>query len=99
MKLNANGSIEHCKARLIVKSYLQIVGINYKGTFTSVIRYDSLCLIIAFLVNLGLVLEQLDIKIAFLNSELKDEIRRTPPLGISLNGKVLFLNKALYGLK
>ena len=74
MKLNADGSSEHYKARLVVKGYLQLAGIDYEESFTPVIRYNSLRLIIALAINLGLVLEQLDIKTAFLNGELKEEI-------------------------
>ena len=62
-------------------------------------RYDSLRLVIALAVNLGLLLEQLDIKTAFLNSDLEEEIWMIPPLDIGLDGQILLLKKALYGLK
>lgn len=91
--------MEHYKARLVIKGYLQITGINYEETFTLVTRYDSLRLIIALFMNLGLLLEQLDIKTAFLNGELDEEIWITPPPGISLDRKILHLQKSLYGLK
>ena len=97
--MNANGSIEHYKARLVVKGYSQLAGIDYEETFTPVTRYDSLHLIIALAVNLGLVLKQLDIKTAFLGGELKEEIWMTSPSGIGLDSEVLLLKKALYGLK
>jgi len=64
-----------------------------------VTRYDSLRLVIALAVNLGLLLEQLDIKTAFLNSDLEEEIWMIPPLDIGLDGQILLLKKALYGLK
>ena len=99
MKLNADGSIERYKARLVIKDYSQLAGIDYEENFAPVTRYDSLRLIIALAVNLGLVLEQLDIKTAFLKGELKEETWMTPPPGIGLAGKVLLLKKALYGLK
>ena len=99
VKLNADGLIEHYKARLVVKGYSQLAGIDYEETFAPVIRYDSLRLIIALAVNLGLVLEQLDIKTVFVNGKLKKEIWMTPPSGIGLDGEVLLPKKALYGLK
>ena len=71
VKLNADGLIEYYKARLVIKGYLQLAGIDYEETFSPVTTYDSLRLIIALAVNLGLVLEQLDIKTAFFNSKLK----------------------------
>src|SRR4029077_10492600 len=99
VKLNSDGSVERYKARLVVKGYSQIASIDYEETFAPVTRYDSLCLIMALAVNLGLLLEQLDIKTAFLNGDLEEEIWMMPPPGIGLEGKILLLKKALYGLK
>jgi len=97
--LNADRSVERYKARLVIKGYSQIAGIDYEETFAPVTRYDSLRLVIALAGNLGLLLEQLDIKTAFLNGDLTEEIWMIPPLGMGLDGKVLLLKKALYGLK
>jgi len=99
VKLNTDGSIERYKARLVVKGYSQIAGIDYAKTFAPVTRYGSLRLVIALAVNLGLLLEHLDIKIAFLNGDLEEEIWMTPLPGIGLDGKILLLKKSLYGLK
>src|SRR5258705_8186489 len=66
VKLNADGSIERYKARLVIKGYSQLASIDYEETFAPVTKYNSLCVVIALAVNLSLVLEQLDIKIAFL---------------------------------
>ena len=62
-------------------------------------QYDSLRLIIALATHLGLDTNQLDIKSAFLNGDLVEEIWMIPPPGIGLDGKILRLDKALYGLK
>ena len=99
VKLNADGSIERHKARLVVKGYSQQSGIDYDETFAPVSRYDSLRLIIAYASINKLELGQLDIKTAFLNGILKEEIWMLPPPGIGLDSKVLLLKKALYGLK
>ena len=80
-------------------SYSQIAGIDYEETFAPVTRYDFLHLIMALAVNLDLLLEQLDIKNAFLNRDLEEEIWMILPPGIGIEGKVLLLKKALYGLK
>ena len=98
-KLNPDGSIERFKARIVVKGYSQISGIDYTETFAPVMRYDSLHLILALAAQLGLSLWQADIKTAFLNGDLKEEIWMLPPPGISLDGMALRLHKALYGLK
>ena len=49
--------------------------------------------------HIGLFLEKLDIKTAFLNGDLDVEIWMIPPPHIGLEGKTLLLKKALYGLK
>jgi len=99
VKLNADRSIEGYKARLVIKGYAQIARIDYEETFAPVTRYNSLCLIIALAVNLNLLLEHIDIKTAFLNDDLEEEICMTPPPGIGLDSKILLLKKSLYGLK
>ena len=99
VKLNADGSVERFKARLVCKGYSQISGIDYDETFAPVSRYDSLRLITALAAHFNLDLHQLDIKTAFLNGQLDEEIWMSPPPGIGLSGKVLRLRKALYGLK
>jgi len=62
-------------------------------------RYDSLHLIIALALHLGLDVSQADIKSAFLNGDLNEEVWMMPPPGIGLDGKTLRLLKSLYGLK
>ena len=99
IKLNADGSIERYKARLVAKGYSQQYGIDYDETYAPVSRYDSLRYLIAIVGQLNLLLEQLDIKTAFLNGKLDKEIWVQPPPGIGLEGKYLRLRKALYGLK
>ena len=65
----------------------------------TVSRYDLLRLITALAAYFNFDLHQLDIKTAFLNGQLDEEIWMSPPPGIGLSGKVLRLCKALYGLK
>ena len=62
-------------------------------------RYDSLYLTIALALDLGLDMSQADIKSAFVNGDLHEEVWIIPPPGIGLDGKVLHLLKSLYGLK
>ena len=99
VKHNANGSVERYKARIVAKSYSQIEGFDYDETFVPVMRYDFLCLIIALAAQLALDTDQLDIKSAFLNGDLFEEIWIVPPPGIGLDGQILQLDKAIYGLK
>jgi len=99
VKRNADRSVERFKARIVAKGYSQVKGLDYDETFAPVIRYDSLRLIIALALHLGLDMSQADIKSAFLNGDLNKEAWIMPPPGIGLDGKVLRLLKSLYGLK
>jgi hypothetical protein len=99
IKLNSDSSIECFKARLVVKGYYQISGIDYEETFVLVTRYDSFRLILALAAHHNLELAQADVKSAFLHCNLKEDIWMLPPPGIGLSGKILRLKKSLYGLK
>ena len=99
VKHNADGSVECHNTRIVAKGYSQQEGLDCDETFAPVTRYDSLRLIIALGNHLGLDMEQLDIKSAFLIGELSEEIWMLPHPGIDLDGKILQLHKALYGLK
>ena len=74
IKRKANGSIDKYKARLVVKGYTQREGVDYKETFSLVLRFASISLILAMVTSLNLELHQMDVKTAFLNGELDEEI-------------------------
>jgi hypothetical protein len=99
IKQNPDGSIDKYKSRLVIKGYSQVSGIDFDETFAPVTRYDSLRILITIAASQGLKLYQADIKGAFLNGRLDEEIYMLPPPGLGLEGKVLKLRRALYGLK
>ena len=88
VKRNSDGSVERFKARIVAKGYSQVKGLDYDETFAPVTRYDSLRLIIALALHLGLDMSQADIKSAFLNRDLNEEVWMMPPPGIGLDRKV-----------
>lgn len=102
VKVNEDGSFQRNKARLVAKGYTQQPGIDYDETFSPVSRLDTIRMLIALAAQKGWLLYQLDIKSAFLNGELTNEIYVEQPQGFVIEGaedKVYRLKKALYGLK
>ena len=73
-KLDEEGNVIRNKARLVVKGYNQQEGIDYDETFAPVARLEAIRLLIAFASHKGFKLHQMDVKTAFLNGELKEEV-------------------------
>lgn len=102
LKLNPNGSINKYKARLVVKGYSQQPGVDFTETFAPVARMDTIRILIGLAAQLKWKICHLDVKSAFLNGYLEEEIYVAQPEGFIVQGsedKVYKLEKALYGLK
>lgn len=101
-KLNQPGEIEKYKARLVAKGYAQQQGVDYDEVYAPVARIDTVHMIIALAAQRSWIIYQLDVKSAFLQGELLEEVCFEQPKGYELKDegrKVYKLNKALYGLK
>jgi hypothetical protein len=97
-----DGSIEKYKARLVAKGFTQKQNIDYFDTFAPVTRIASIRVLIALASIYKLVIHQMDVKTAFLNGDLEEEIYMSQPEGCVVSGqenKVCKLLKSLYGLK
>ena len=101
-KMKPDGTIDKYKARLVVKGYRQKEGLDYFDTYSPVTRITSIRMLIALAAVHDLKIHQMDVKTAFLNGELEEEIYMEQPEGFIVPGKekkVCRLVKSLYGLK
>ena len=103
IKRHADGSIDRYKARLVAKGYSQLYGIDFTETFAPVVRFSSLRAILAIAASADYDIHQMDVKTAFLNGDLDEDIYMQQPDGYRAGGAqvdhVWKLNKSLYGLK
>lgn len=102
VKPGVNGSSPRYKARLVAKGFSQRPGIDFEETFSPVVKYDTLRVILSLVAALDLDMSQLDVKTAFLYGEISEEIYLQQPEGYALAGQenhVCRLQKCLYGLK
>jgi hypothetical protein len=74
VKLKPDGSIGKHKARLVARGFLQKPGLDYFEVFAPVARHETIRLVIALAANRGWSLMHLDVKSAFLNGPLQEEV-------------------------
>ncbi|KAI0992481.1 hypothetical protein K3495_g15704, partial [Podosphaera aphanis] len=99
-KYDENGNLFKYKARLVAQGYTQGYIYDYSDTFSPVIRFDSFRLVLAIAAYHGLELGQVDIKGAYLNGNLSEDIYMKQPKGFEDGtGRVCHLIHTLYGLK
>ena len=102
IKYKSDGSIDKHKARLVAKGYAQQEGIDYTETFAPVAKMDTIRTVLVVAAQHGWIIYQMDVKSAFLNGYVDEEIYVEQPQGFEIAGKenkVYKLKKALYGLK
>ena len=104
MKFGADGEVLRYKARYVAKGFTQKMGRDYHETFSPTVRLSTIRCVIAYAAQLGCDVQQMDIKTAFLNAPIEENIYVRQPEGFEKyddKGNVLFckLKKSLYGLK
>jgi Reverse transcriptase (RNA-dependent DNA polymerase) len=102
VKRDAKGNFEKYKARIVVKGFSQIAGLDFDETFAPVVRIESIRIIFSIAAANDLHIIHIDRKNAFLHGDSDVEIYVTEPEGfldVKSPEKVLRLIKSLYGLK
>ncbi|GJV58943.1 zinc finger, CCHC-type containing protein [Tanacetum coccineum] len=100
--MKVDGTIDKFKARLVIQGFRQKEGIDYFNTYAPVARITTIRLLLALAAIHNLVIHQMDVKTAFLNGDLEEEVYMKQPEGFVMPGnehKVCKLVKSLYGLK
>jgi hypothetical protein len=90
------------KAQLVAKGYAQVAGLDFEETFAPVARLESIRILLAYAAHHSFRLFQIDVKSAFLNGPIKEEVYVEQPPGFEderYPDHVCKLSKALYGLK
>ncbi|GKB11746.1 reverse transcriptase domain-containing protein [Tanacetum coccineum] len=102
VKTNESGRVLKNKARLVGQGFKQEEGIDFEESFTPVARIEAIRIFVANAAHKNMTIYQMDVKMAFLNGELKEEVYVSQPEGFvdqDYPSHVYKLKKALYGLK
>ncbi|GJX68939.1 retrovirus-related pol polyprotein from transposon TNT 1-94 [Tanacetum coccineum] len=102
VKLDEYGDVLKNKARLVTKGYRQEEGIDFEESFAPVARIEAIRIFIANAATKNMIIYQMDVKTAFLNGDLQEEVFVSQPEGFEDQDNpthVYRLKKALYGLK
>ena len=100
--MDEHGIIIRNKARLVAKGYNQEERIDYEETYAPIARLEAIRMLLAFASIMGIKLYQMDVKSAFLNGFIREEVYVDQPTGFEnsdLPNHIFKLKKALYGLK
>jgi hypothetical protein len=73
-KQDEHGVVTRNKARLVAKGYSQVKGLDFDETYAPVARLESICILLAYATYHGFKLYQMDVKSAFLNGPIKEEV-------------------------
>ncbi|GJY38444.1 putative ribonuclease H-like domain-containing protein [Tanacetum coccineum] len=102
LELDEYGDVLKNKARLVAKGYRQEEGIDFEESFAPVARIEAIRIFIANAATKNMIIYQMDVKTAFLNGDLQEEVFVSQPEGFEDPDNpthVYRLKKALYGLK
>ena len=86
-KINAVGQVKKFKARLVVKGYSQVKGVDFSESFSPVAKLTSIRVLMSMAASFDLEIEQMDVKTMFLHGDLEEEIYMKQPERFVVKGK------------
>jgi hypothetical protein len=101
-KQGEDGEVVRNKARVVAQGYSQVEGLDFGETFALVARLEAIRILLAFAASKGFKFYQMDVKSAFLNSVIQEEVYIRQPLGFEspkYPDRMYKISNALYGLK
>ena len=99
-KIGTDGQVLKYKVRLVGKGFQQHKGLDFKETYLGVVKPTSYRILFALTAIFGWVSHQMDVKTAFLNADIEEELYIKPPPPYTLqDGKAWRILRALYGFK
>jgi hypothetical protein len=101
-KQGKDGEVVRNKSRLVAQGYSQVEGLDFGETFSPIAYLEAIRILLAFAASKGFKLYQMDMKSAFLNGVIQEEVYVKHPLGfesLKYPDRVYKLSKALYRLK
>ncbi|GJS75948.1 retrovirus-related pol polyprotein from transposon TNT 1-94 [Tanacetum coccineum] len=99
VKLDELGGILKNKARLVARGYRQEEGIDFEESFAPVARLEAIRIFLTFAAHMNMVVYQMDVKTAFLNGNLREEVYVSQPDGLSQVLEALYLTKSKYAFE
>ena len=101
-KISEDGKSVKFKARLVAQGFTQKPGEDFDETYSPLVRFESIRVIISLAAQFGWKIHQMDVSTAFLHGHLKEEVYMSQPDGFKIKGKehlVCRLNCSIYGLQ
>ena len=101
-KQDQDGIVVRNKERLVAQGYTQVEGLDFGETYSPVARFEAIRILLAYACAHNIKLYQMDVKSAFLNDYINEEVYVEQPPGFEDDKKpdhVYKLKKTLYGLK
>jgi hypothetical protein len=100
IKYDDQGQLSRYKSRLVALGNRQVAGVDFHETFAPVAKFTSIRTLLSLTASHDWELDQMDVKTAFLNGDIHEEVYLTPPISHRAHSQSVWkLNKSLYGLK